>query len=281
MSGPSHARTRLVEPLDLTVPRWPAALVGLRIAHVSDTHCRKPRKRHRVLIDELARAQPDLLLLTGDYMTHPGDEPAALDLLQQLTDRVTPTLGTFGVFGNHDSPDFVQRAQRELPAVRWLLNQTVRVQASNGPIDLWGLHTQGRVHPDAVALTLSATAPDQPRLAHPNDPDRPPRLLLSHFPDTLANAADIGIDIVFAGHTHGGQIRLPNAKPLRNSSPLPLHLTTGKLRHRDTVALVSRGLGEMTLPLRLFCSPHAPVYTMQQGPLAKPNHGAITCLWSW
>jgi hypothetical protein len=278
----------LIDALDLPLPRWPAVLEGLRVAHVSDTHCRRQRDRHDRLVRELADAQPDLLLLTGDYMSHPGDEPFALSLLHQLAERVRAPLGLFGVFGNHDSPKLIRQATEQVPAIRWLINDAVRLEVPGVPskdagevIDLWGLHVQSGRPADAVALSLAVSAPGQPAPTNPHDLARPPRLMLSHYPQTLAQAADLGIDAVFAGHTHGGQVRLPNGRALRNSSSLPLHLTAGKLRHRRSVALVSRGLGEMTLPLRMFCPPHAPLYTIQQGDLPDPPHGGISRLWHW
>ena len=89
--------------------------------------------------------------------------------------------------------------------------------------------------------------------------------MLSHFPHYLPVAADLGIDILISGHTHGGQCRLPGGLALVNSSDLPLRLTSGILRHRNTVAVVSRGLREARLPLRLFCPPHLPIYTLRRG----------------
>ncbi|NJL30313.1 MAG: hypothetical protein HC898_01045 [Phycisphaerales bacterium] len=97
------------------------------------------------------------------------------------------------------------------------------------------------------------------------------RLLLSHYPTYLPTASDLGADVMFSGHTHGGQMRLPWWGAMYNSSDLPLKLSAGVLRYRDTLAVVTRGLGETFIPLRIFCQPHWLVCTLKQGPL--PGQG--------
>ena len=92
-------------------------------------------------------------------------------------------------------------------------------------------------------------------------------MLLSHYPTYLPVAADLGVDVVFSGHTHGGQCRLARQVVPFNSCDLPMDLTAGLLRHRDTLCAVSRGLGETFLPLRVLCPPQLPVYTLRRGPL--------------
>lgn len=263
-----------IDPIDVPLPGLSATLDGLRIAHVSDLHVRKPaaRARDRRWIELLAECEFDLLCLTGDYMTKPGDEDAALEVLRELTDRVDPPRGSFGVFGNHDSAELIERAA-ELP-VRWLYNDAERVGGK--PLAVLGLSGRRSTMPDAAALALAAAGLDptpspagemnQTEEAGPRDF----RLLLAHAPDSLPTAADLGADLMLAGHTHGGQLRLPTGHALHNSSQLPLRLTSGLLHHRETLALVSRGLGEVHLPLRLFCPAHVPIYTLRAGDPPPP-----------
>ncbi len=78
-------------------------------------------------------------------------------------------------------------------------------------------------------------------------------------------AADLGVDLLLCGHTHGGQCRLPTGHPVINSSDLPLRLTAGILRYRNTLAAVSRGIGYVGVMPRMFCKPHLPVYTLRRG----------------
>ncbi len=286
-------RYGLIEPVDLGLPRLPRTLEGLRIGHVSDPHPRRrhrpqPRKRLHDLIDQLAAHRLDLLVLTGDYGTFPDDAEAGLGFLRLLVDRVKPALGTFGVFGNHDHPPLVEAcldpSKPAVPEITWLVNDAVRIEHKNTPIDLLGVHATNTRLPDATQLALNYAAfydelgETQPA---PDDSDRPFRLLLSHFPRVLPAASDLGVDLLLTGHTHGGQIRLPWAQPLENSSPLPLRLTTGLQRHGNTAALVSRGLGEMTIPMRVFCQPHAPLVTLRRQALMGNTTDRSVRLWHW
>ncbi len=107
------------------------------------------------------------------------------------------------------------------------------------------------------------------------------RLLLSHYPTYLPTAADLKVDVMFSGHTHGGQLRLPFYGPLYNSSDLPLSLSSGLLRCRNTLAAVSRGLGETFLPIRCFCPPQLPVYELHHGPMPGSDSWSLQNIRPW
>src|SRR5690606_9713096 len=114
-------------------------------------------------------------------------------------------------------------------------------------------------------------------------PSRQPlRLLLAHHPSVFPTAADLKVDIQFSGHTHGGQIRVPFKGALLNACDLPLSMSAGLLRHRDTLVCISRGLGEVGFPRhRLFCRPHAPVYTVRRGSMPGRYTEHLELLRSW
>ncbi|MCC7193084.1 MAG: metallophosphoesterase family protein [Phycisphaeraceae bacterium] len=235
----------------------PASLEGLRIAHLTDLHIERPRQRHQRIIKELALCRPDLIFFTGDYMSYSGDEQVAMTQMEQITRGLRPPHGIYGVFGNHDTLEFRTMA-KNLP-VKWLVNES-HVMPELG-IELLGLDMDRGHLTDVTRLVCdwhakSATSSSERPLL---------RLMLAHMHTFLPAAGDLGVDIMFCGHTHGGQCRLPGGFALRNSSDLPLSLTSGIFRHQNTLAAVSRGLGEVNLPFRLFCPPHLPVYTLRRG----------------
>lgn len=264
--------SELIHAVDLTLPNLSAAMEGLRIAHLSDLHVTQPklRDRHQHLVRHLGRLRIDLAVLTGDYISDPGQEEAAYRVMAAICEQLRPRLGTFGVFGNHDSADLRERFTH-LP-VTWLHNAVYCL--ADVPIDIIGLSEDRTAGPDAVRAVM--TWPD-------GEADRGPRLrlMLSHRPSFLPTAADLNVQLMFAGHTHGGQMRLPFKRALRNSSDFPLRLTSGILRHRDTLCVVSRGLGEVTLPMRLFCPPHLPLYTLRRGPLFGQRTDQIVNVHPW
>lgn len=260
-------------------PSKPTLGSGLRIAHLTDLHVRKPTKRLDRLVNQLAKLRLDLGLLTGDYMIRHRDPAPALRYLRELTQAVKPAHGWFGVFGNHDTPEFIKRAQ-ELP-IHWMIDQATALETV--PVDILGLGRPGpRQRPDGTAASLAAAALPDPA---PGQPQRL-RLALTHRPDDLPLAADLGAHLAFAGHTHGGQVRILPGVPIYTSTDLPLSLSAGLLRHQDTLMLIPRGVGStdlFKLPIypRLFCKPHAPVVTLRHGPLPATHTDSITAVWRW
>ncbi len=262
-----------------SAPAKPTGGSGLRIAHLTDLHVRKPTQRLARLVYQLAKLRLDLGLLTGDYMLRHHDPAPTLRYLKELTQAVKPTHGWFGVFGNHDTPAFIEQAQ-DLP-VRWMIDRAFPLDGL--PIDILGLGRPGaRQRPDGTAAALATAALPK------GDPDKPPRLrlALTHRPDDLPLAADLGAHLAFAGHTHGGQVRILPGVPIYTSTELPLSLSAGLIRHQDTLMLIPRGVGStdlLKLPVypRLFCKPHAPVVTLRHGPLPATRTGGITSVWRW
>jgi len=266
----------LIQPADLSLPELPDSLEGLKIAHLSDIHITRHRDRHNLLINQLASIRLDLVVLTGDYMTRKGDEPHAIQMLERMLGRVKPKYGSYGVFGNHDSMEFREKV-KQLP-ISWLSNLTCR--AADGVIELFGLDTNWPSLSDAASLVLDWKQKTR-AVGTETFTGKTLRLMISHFPTCLATASDIGINLVLAGHTHGGQCRLPYAKTLLNACDLPLKLSSGLIRHRNTLMAISRGLGEANLPIRAFCPAHVPVYTLHKRAMQGINTNRFDLLWKW
>lgn len=282
----------MIDHHTITLPSLAAELAGLSVAHLTDLHVKKPRARFRKLVKEAAKLEADLVFLTGDYMSDPGDEPAAMAVLEAVVEQLHPRLGTFGVFGNHDSFKFRQMCQ-SLP-VCWLDNEVACVPDQS--IEIWGFETDRDTRADAVSLVRSMSTLRERRNCNGNgkedgnqdETDRdnesapcPLRLLLSHYPTLLPTAADLDVDIMFSGHTHGGQLRLPTRIAPYTSCDLPSKLATGVLRHRDTLAIISRGIGETFIPIRVLCAPHIPVFDLQCGSLPGEATAHIESVLHW
>ncbi len=253
----------MIEEIELPLPHLPVALDGLRFVHLTDLHITRASKRYARLGAVLHQRKFDLALLTGDYMTDEGDEEIALQVMGELCRQIRPRFGCFGVFGNHDTPAGQQKL-RALP-ITWLDHDAQQVGAL--PLTLLGAHSGRIERPDAVALALAqagAVGAAPPQLARD---EQPVRMLLCHYPDWLPIAAEMRLDVMLSGHTHGGQIRLPGGQALINHADLPLALSAGLLRQRQTYCLLPRGVGEVQLPLRVCCPPQVLLVTLRRGPM--------------
>lgn len=272
----------MLDPQIIQHPMVPSQLQGLRIAHLTDFHIARRRARHRVIRDflrDLVGAQGvDLVALTGDYIDHPGDEQVTIEVLTAMLDALHPRLGIFGVLGNHDSPE-VRPMLKSLP-VTWLENRSVLLSPTAGlakeagltgaGVEVAGLCEDLDRDPDPMQFI----AQQAPELADGQretlrSQNKLFRLMLCHNPRYLPTVADLGLDLMLSGHTHGGQCRLPPNWVLKNSCDLPLRLSSGILQHQSTLCAISRGVGETLLPLRVFCPWHLPVYELRQGPLPR------------
>jgi predicted MPP superfamily phosphohydrolase len=249
---------------------WPA----LDILHLSDLHLQRGDPRLvRAQIQALTSldAQPDLVCVTGDLCERLVDVDLVLDVLG----RLRPRLGTFAVLGNHE---YAARPPRKLRrgfgGLLWHLFKLLfpRVQslgAEEAAAIAQALHAAGvtvlrnegvRLPIDGRGLWLAgsdsvwAGRSDLPaalrgRVAHEGV------LLLVHEPEAALPAIEHGADLVLAGHTHGGQVRLPVIGPLyTHRTDERLRTAAGLLRIGGAHVHISAGLGQL-LPVRINCPP--------------------------
>ncbi len=245
---------RPIEPIEVTHPAVSPDLDGLRVLQIADLHVRRPlgeRSTIGELIRGVAQTPVDLALLNGDFMHRPGHEKRALEVLERLINALDAKLGVFGVFGNHDSGPFQEQA-RKLEGVQWLLNRAA------SPCK--GLRLVGASYPEDLASAVLDGARAKNELV----------LGLCHYPNELIAASELGVDVLFAGHTHGGQWRLGKRFSPHTSCDLPWHQASGLLRYRQSVCVISRGLGEAVFEQRISCARHAPLVTLRRGPIAGP-----------
>lgn len=238
--------------LEVSLPRLPQELAGLRIAHLSDFHLGLPSRGTRAVERAVAwveQRQPELVLITGDLVSRPRGEEALRSLLQRL--------GTaFVVLGNHDvehSRDPFSRAAglHDLSPARLLVDESEIVELRGKRVQIVG------VDPRAYRQRRS-----QPwRLV---DEDADLRILLCHFPYVLDFLPEGAFDLVLAGHMHDGQISLPlgRAKKYRFAHPRTRY-TTGLYDRAAATMHISPGLGTTFVPFRFFARPEATELVLQ------------------
>jgi predicted MPP superfamily phosphohydrolase len=249
----------LIEPdwVELTrsieyVPSLPPSAPDLTVIHLSDPHVARLGARERRAIEMINGARPDLILVTGDLTRRPA---SATDL-QAFLGSLRARYGRFAVWGNHDywdraastwGPDTLARSGFVL-----LRNDNRRIAYPGGPVVVAGVD-------DPV------TGHDSLRLAMRGVRRSDLCLLLAHSPEIASDLGNWDIDLVFAGHTHGGQVRLPGIGALLvppGTRPYVegwFNVTGGARLH------VSRGLGWSWIRVRFFCRPRIDVITLRGG----------------
>lgn len=264
----------LLESYEVCHPRVSSDLAGAVLLHLTDFHIRGPWRRNPQLVNmlHLVESEPiDLVCLTGDYVERLGFESEAVELLTRLADALQPRLGIYGIFGNHDPPELIERAHA-IEGIHWLQNKTIRLD---------GLEVVGVSEPeDMIEAMLSSSEGGQPVSMSRAGTSRPFRLGLAHYPTNLVPAAAMGVDLLVAGHTHGGQIRLSATLAPHTSCDLTPATASGMLRLEQTICCISRGLGETVLPFRFRCPPQVGLYRLSCGPIPGDSSG-ISRILAW
>lgn len=250
--------------LDLYAPRLPKAFEGYTIIQVSDLHMRQIGRRER-LLDRLARALPpaDLVAVTGDMIhTSAGTEP-----FFQLAQAFPSRDGAYAIFGNSEHKNGVRpyAFSRTLAerGITPLLNRHVLLERGGAQIALVGVDDPVN-DKDRLDEALAGVPPELFTL------------LLMHSPDGIAEAVVRGVDVVLAGHTHGGQVRLPFFGAPYTHSLMGRRMSDGYysrgrlrrvigIRPGRTQLYVTRGIGVSGLSLRFLTRPELTVLTLRRG----------------
>jgi predicted MPP superfamily phosphohydrolase len=238
-----------INRLTLTLPHLPAALEGLSIVHLSDLHIGK-LTRGKVLDDMVAatnKLEPDLILVTGDIINMSLDDlPGALELMRGLKSRY----GLFLCEGNHDliEDEVAFEAAAKASGLSFLLNESAHVSVKGQPVQILGLRwNQGMRGRNKGAVKKVDSALDH-LVAQRAPGDF--TIVLAHHPDAFDAAAEAGIPLTLAGHTHGGQLMLTSQVGF---GPWLYRYWSGLYEKGASRLVVSNGAGNW-FPLRI----HAP-----------------------
>ena len=261
--------------------KLPRSCQGKRIVQISDLHDGCFGKNNEKLLEMIRRARPDWIGVTGDVFDRrrPHLERSA-DFLRRAA-QIAPL---YYVTGNHENWSPLFPAFREMIRgngavlledrgllldedeegrrliLYGLMDHSINRQRASGGVMS---REEGREkNAGKMEVLLREMKEKQERLS-PEGP-APLRVLLSHRPEQLAVYAKEGFDLVFCGHAHGGQIRLPFVGGLYAPSQgwLPAY-TSGIHTMGGTSMAVSRGLGNSQMPLRIFNRPEILVLTLQ------------------
>ena len=270
-----------IERLDVPIANLPPELDGLRIAQLSDIHIGDymPPAEIARAVDMANELRPDIAFVTGDFVSREGDP---LDTCITELSRLRAPLGVFGCNGNHEIyagvEDDAQRLFQE-KGMRLLRAQGTVIEHNGARFNLLGVDYQ-RDH----MVSGGSTGPMLQEIEHLIRRDMP-NILLSHNPNSFRRAAQLGIELSLAGHTHGGQVKFEivdhSVSPARLITPfvaglyqLPMasgHGVTGDSPVQAepgsaarSALYVNRGLGTFGFPVRIGVPPEITLLTLRR-----------------
>ena len=271
VGGKGFLNSRNLELLKVRVPlkRLPSAFDGLKVGQITDIHAGPlvPPKLIRKGVDLIIARRPDLIVLTGDFVsgatkilwtTYGGFKQRHYDYCMEELGRLKAPLGVFAVLGNHDfwsGPEVAAKVAKGLEniGVRVLRNEAVRIETESQHLYIAGVDDYWE---NSYSLTKALEG----------IPEDICRILLSHNPDVNQDVEFLKrrIDFIISGHTHGGQIVLPFVGAPYLPSPFGQKYRAGLVRDGERETFVSRGLGLFFVPVRLNCPPDVSVITLNR-----------------
>ncbi len=238
-------------------------LDGYRILQISDLHNKSFGKDNKRLIQKIKGCKPDIIVVTGDVIdSNHTDVDAAMNFMEQAT-TLAPV---YYITGNHElwveDKEYAEFTDRMAQSdVIWMKDEVVEIAKGKESFSLIGLDENSLGNSSQSGnftlnhlLEENAGENNQKKLT----------LLLAHEPQYFEAYIKSDVDFIFTGHAHGGQIRLPGigglVAPDQGFRP---KYTAGKFTENGTTMVVSRGLGNSIIPIRVFNRPEVVCVTLK------------------
>lgn len=232
----------------------PESFEGFRITQISDLHDALFGDNQEQLIEKVRNTYPDVIFITGDVI-----DSNRFNLEQSLTAirEFVKIADVYYVLGNHEVAsnqiDEIYDAMKQA-GVTILPNVRTTINRNGESIDLIGIEDPLNGHETQWMLDVAGTKPYGDSL----------QVLLAHRPEYFDTYVQNGMDMVFSGHAHGGQVRIPFVGGLvaPGQGFLPTY-TAGSYKENATTMFVSRGLGNSTVPFRILNLPEIVVVELR------------------
>lgn len=239
----------------------PASFDGYKIVQISDLHDSLHGENHSYVVNEIKKVTPQAIFITGDFIdSNRYDLEQSLLIVKELQD-VAPI---YYVTGNHEistnDTDHIKESLREF-GVRVLSDEADVITSRNGEtIAIGGIE-------DPLASSLEDDVAIQQSITQAFDRVSEDifKVLLSHRPEQFDTYVANKIDLTFSGHAHGGQFRIPGFGGLVSPGQgLFPKLTAGVHEEAGSQLVISRGLGNSLMPVRLFNKPEIVTVTLRK-----------------
>ena len=239
---------------DLEISRYevasqklPESFDGFKIVQLSDLHGAEFGEDGMELVDKVGSLEPDMIALTGDFVTDEGD----LAAVEKLAARLVKLCPVYFVSGNHEFGSGLAVKVRnilERAGVKYLSNEYLTINRGDDEILLGGVEDplayEDMLSPDELAQKMNDAAPDAFKI------------LLGHRNYWMTEYPELPVDLIFCGHAHGGLIRIPGVGGLIGTDRrLFPDFDAGEYNNGRYTLIVSRGLGNSVPIPRIFNRP--------------------------
>lgn len=239
---------------DLEISRYevnskklPESFDGFKIVQLSDLHGAEFGEDGMGLVEKVKELEPDIIALTGDFVTDEGD----LAAVEKLAARLTELCPVYFVSGNHEFGSGLAVKVRnilERAGVKYLSNEYLTISRGEDEILLGGVEDPlayaDMLSPDELAQKMNDAAPDAFKI------------LLGHRNYWMTEYPELPVDLIFCGHAHGGLIRIPGVGGLIGTDRrLFPDFDAGEYNNGRYTLIVSRGLGNSVPIPRVFNRP--------------------------
>ncbi len=224
----------------------PQGFVGYRIVQISDLHNATFGAENERLLNKIRELEPDMVVLTGDLV---DSSRTNIEVAVAFAEKVAADYPTYYVTGNHEI--WLEESDRmalleglESAGVICLTNEVVEIERNGSRITLIGLNDES-LNGFALPQLLAERSSDEFQI------------LLAHEPQYIEGYSKYGVDLVLSGHAHGGQVRVPfvGVGLVAPGQGLFPKYTEGVHVVNDTTMIISRGLGNSVVPVRVFNRP--------------------------
>ena len=242
----------------------PSDFDGFKIAHISDLHNKSFGKDQIRLLEKLKGVSPDMIVITGDLIDRRKYD---LDLAMMFIEGAVDVAPVYYVSGNHEawSGEFSLIKESLLSAgVSVLDNEKLKITKANSWINILGVSD-----PDFLTSSYmdGTNISDMSKKLEEWSAEQGFKILLSHRPELLDLYAHHQMDLIFTGHAHGGQFRIPLmgglVAPDQGFFP---EFTSGLHIKGPSTMFISRGLGNSIVPIRIFNRPEIIAVTLKSNP---------------
>jgi predicted MPP superfamily phosphohydrolase len=246
--GRRNAERILVRHNEIACEGLPSSFDGFTILHLSDLHADMNEGVLEPLIALVRGLRYDVCVLTGDLRARTfGDFGPALTGVARVRSHIDAPV--YGVLGNHDTIQMLPAL--EAMGIRMLMNECESIARDEQRLHLAGIDDAHFFRADNIEK------------AGTEIPDGAFSILLSHTPEIYRQAAHAGFNLMFSGHTHGGQICLPGSIPITLDSVLPRRMGAGAWRYHNMTGYTSTGAGTSLVAVRFNCPPEITLHHLR------------------